>query len=69
MEATVGGDTDEDWSLRQSDAHDTLERDQFGTSLGPFEIGRHAPGKGYDARDTDARRYRLNDGDGERGFA
>ena len=63
--ATIGSDTDEDWSLRQGDTHDTFERDQLVTSLGPFEVGCHAPGECYDARDTDTRRYRLNDSNSE----
>ena len=66
MPATVGSDTDEDWSLRQSDTHDTFERDEFCTGLGPFEVGCHALGECYNARDTDTRGYRLDDGNSQR---
>ena len=69
VEATIGSETDEHWGLRQSDAHDPLERDQFGASLGPFEVGCHTLGECYNARDTDGGRNRFNDGNGERGLA
>lgn len=69
VEDAVGSDTDEDGSLRQSDTHDPLEGNQLGLGLGPFEVGCHALGECDDARDTDGRRYRLNDGDSQRGRA
>ena len=53
MEDAIGGETDEDGGLRQGDADDAFEGDEFGAGLSTPEAGAYASGEFDDAGDAD----------------
>ena len=53
MEDAVGGEADEDGGLRQGDADDAFEGDEFGAGLGALEALAYASGEFDDAGDAE----------------